>query len=140
MSEAKEEIPTWWPIQITAAPRIGNLYWCKFNKAELVPLPEMWKERPVIVVSHRDMRLKGSCLVIPTSTNSQDRNKWCIEVPKHIIDQIDGRQSWVLCSHLITISTSRLEQIKGKVLKLNQEHMNEIKKWLGLFEQFWFVL
>jgi len=126
MANDEEERPTWWKISIQGAPKLGSVYWCKFNKAELVPLPEMWKDRPVIVVSHRDLRIKGSCLVLPTSTDPQDNNDWALELPDYITQQIDGRRSWALCSHPVTISTSRLRQIKGKVLKLKILDLNNI--------------
>jgi len=120
---AVDERPTWHPIAIEAAPRIRCLYWCRFNDPSLVPLPEMWKERPVIVVGHRELYIKGSCLVVPTSTDPQENNKWAWKLPSYLLG---GTDTWVLYSHLVTISTSRLKQVGGVVPKLRQEDFDEL--------------
>ncbi|HXG80114.1 MAG TPA: type II toxin-antitoxin system PemK/MazF family toxin [Methyloceanibacter sp.] len=133
-ADAAEARPKWREIAIKAAPKLGNVYWCRFNDAKLVPLPEMWKQRPVIVVGHKGLVLRGTCLVVPTSTDRQETNQWKWLLPDYISEEIDGRESWVLYSHLITISTSRLLQIKSKVLRLKQKDINEllvlIRNWL----------
>jgi mRNA interferase MazF len=59
--------------RIIAAPKIRQLYWCDFWQDAM--LPEMWKTRPVIVVSYKNA-LYGPCLVVPTSTDPQTDNPW----------------------------------------------------------------
>ena len=126
--------PKWRDVKIKSAPKLGSVYWCQFNDAEHVWLPEMWKQRPVIIVGHRDLVVRGSCLAVPTSTDPQETNTWRMELPVYISAQIDGRNSWILCNHLVTISTSRLSQINGKVPRLKQEDTNllitRIRAWL----------
>jgi len=50
---------------VKAAPRIRQIYWCRLPiDAEL---PELWKVRPVIIVSYRNT-LHGAVTAIPTTT------------------------------------------------------------------------
>ena len=64
--------PPWVPPRIKAAPKIRQIYWCDYWKD--ARLPEMWKTRPVIVVSYKNT-LTGPCLVVPVSTEPQDNNR-----------------------------------------------------------------
>ena len=57
--------PPWVQPQIKAAPKIRQIYWCDYWKD--ARLPEMWKTRPVIVVSYKNT-LTGPCRVVPVST------------------------------------------------------------------------
>lgn len=100
--------PGWVAPRIKAAPKIRQLLWCTFW--EDVMLPEMWKERPVLVVSFKNT-LSGPCLVLPTSTDPQEGNSaaWAHKLSF----QPDGkRDSWVVCNHLYTVSPSRLAPAK----------------------------
>ena len=63
--------PPWVQPRIKAAPKIRQIYWCDYWKD--ARLPEMWKTRPVIVVSYKNT-LHGPCLVVPVSTEPQDNN------------------------------------------------------------------
>jgi mRNA interferase MazF len=59
--------------RIVGAAKIRGLYWCDFWQD--AQLPEMWKTRPVIVVSYRNT-LYGPCTVVPTSADPQVGNPW----------------------------------------------------------------
>ncbi|HEY1631950.1 MAG TPA: hypothetical protein VGF56_11585 [Rhizomicrobium sp.] len=61
------------PPRIKAAPKIRQVYWRDFWQDAM--LPEMWKRRPVIVISYKNA-LFGPCLVIPLSTDPQVGNPW----------------------------------------------------------------
>jgi len=50
--------PLWVPPRIKAAPKIRQIYWCDYWKD--ARLPEMWKTRPIIVVSYKNT-LTGPC-------------------------------------------------------------------------------
>jgi len=115
---------------IKAAPKIRQIYWCEFWKDAL--LPEMWKTRPVIVVSYKHI-LHGHCTVVPTSSNPQDDNQWAYKLSIQI--EGDGISSWAVCNQPYTVSTSRLRLLRGKVpLLLPKEDFNEVLgkliKWL----------
>jgi len=59
--------------KVKAAPRIRQIYWCRLpTDAEL---PELWKIRPVIIISYRN-RLYGAVTMIPTTTVAQDSDPW----------------------------------------------------------------
>ncbi|OQW43431.1 MAG: hypothetical protein A4S12_04930 [Proteobacteria bacterium SG_bin5] len=107
---------------IVAAPKIRNIYWCDFWHDAL--LPEMWKTRPVLVISYRNL-LNGPCTVVPISTDPQEGRSaaWAYPLP---IELEKGRASWVVCNHLYTVSPSRFSQIRGTVPRLAEEHFNAI--------------
>jgi mRNA interferase MazF len=86
----------------------------------------MWKRRPVVIAGHRDLRIKGSALVLPISTDPQERNPWAWELPAYVTDRLERRRSWVICNHLTTISTSRLMQVGGGVVRLQVIDMNRV--------------
>ena len=81
-----EEQPPRVRPRIIAAPKIRQLHWCDFWRD--AHLPEFWKTRPVVVVSYKNL-LHGPCLVVPCSTESQDRNPWAYM----LTTSIDGRAS-----------------------------------------------
>ncbi len=109
--------------RIKAAPKIRQLYWCDFRGDVL--LPEMGKVRPVLIISYRNS-LYGHCLVLPTSTDPQqgESAKWAH--PLSI--KVDGhRRSWVVCNHLYTVSTARLQPLFGSMIpRLDEAEFNQI--------------
>jgi len=122
------ERPPWVKPRISAAPKIRQVYWCDFWAD--ARLPEMWKTRPVIVLSYRNT-LHGPCLVVPTSTEPHDDTdpwSWKLSAP------IEGVQSWAVCNMLATVSPSRLSQFRGKIPLLPEADFNEVLarvfKWL----------
>jgi len=118
-----EEKPPWVKTRIIAAPKIRQTYWCDFWRDS--QLPEMWKTRPVVVVSYRN-KLSGPCLVIPTSTEPQGDNRWAWKLSA----SLDGQVSWAICNQPSTIATSRLSQVKGQIPLVSKEDFNEILKRL----------
>jgi len=105
--------------RIIAAPKHGQIYWCDFWLD--AQLPEMWKTRPVIVLSYKNT-LYGPCLVVPTSTLPQGSSPWAWELSV----SIDGQKSWVICNHLYTVAPSRLSQVRGKIPRVPNNEFNEI--------------
>jgi mRNA interferase MazF len=108
--------------RIIAAPKLGQVYWCDFWRD--AQLPEMWKTRPVVVVSYKNL-LNGPCLVVPTTTEPQGNSPWAYPLPRDIID---GQSNWAVCNHLYTIAPSRLSQVKGKIPKLTDTDFSEVLK------------
>ena len=109
-----EAIPPRIRPSITAAPRAGQLYWCRFWDAEHTEQPEFYKTRPVIILSHRNT-LSGHCLVIPASSKQQ-YGKWSILLSL----SLDGSKSWAVCDHIYTVATSRLQKHEGTIPKLSE--------------------
>ncbi|MBU2340284.1 MAG: type II toxin-antitoxin system PemK/MazF family toxin [Alphaproteobacteria bacterium] len=87
-------------------------------------LPEMWKKRPVLVVSFKNT-LSGPCSVLALSTDPQEGEsaEWAYPLP---IEVERGRKSWVVCNHIYTVSPSRLEQVRGGVPRLAEDPFHEI--------------
>ena len=105
--------------RIIAAPKLRQLYWCDFWRD--AQLPEMWKTRPVVVVSYRN-GLRSPCTVVPTSTEPQSTNPWAVELSS----SIDGQRSWAVCNQPSTIAPSRLSQVKGKIPLISEADFNQI--------------
>jgi len=105
--------------RIIAAPKIRQLYWCDFWRD--AQLPEMWKTRPVVVMSYRNT-LHGPCLVIPTTTEPQPGNPWAFK----LTTSIDGRDAWAICNQPSTVAPSRLSPAKGKVPRLSEAEFKEV--------------
>ncbi|GAW40405.1 PemK-like protein [Brevundimonas sp. SH203] len=107
------------------------MYWCDFWTDSTTP--EMGKKRPVVVISYKNS-LHGVALVVPTSTDPQQgaSAKWAHKLSF----QPDGaRDSWVVCNHLYTVSTKRLEPLRGSVIpRLSEDEFNRIlrliQKWM----------
>ncbi len=112
--------------RIVAAPKLGQIYWCDFPRD--AQLPEMWKTRPVAVLSYKNT-LYGPCLVLPTSTDPQIGNPWAWELSV----SLDGRRNWVVCNHLYTLAPSRLSTFPGKIPRVPNAEFNEILKRVMLW-------
>ena len=114
---------------IQAAPKIRQIYWCEFWKDAM--LPEVWKVRPVVVISYKHT-LHGHCLVIPLSTTQQDDNQWAYKLSLEI--EGDGVKSWAICNQPYTVSTSRLRVLNKGIPLLPKEDFNcvleRLIKWL----------
>lgn len=118
--------PSWRPVVLRAAPRLGDIYWCDFHDAEHVHLPEMWKRRPVLVVSRKN-RLRGSTTILPFSTNDKNAtNKFAVPAPDAIRDGLTRKPTWILTDHICTVSNSRLRPTRGKVLVLRGPELSHI--------------
>ncbi len=121
--------PPWVQPRIKAAPKIRQIYWCDYWKD--ARLPEMWKTRPVIVVSYKNT-LTGPCLVVPVSTEPQDQNPWAYRLSIEI--EGDGVTSWAVCNHPTTVSPSRFSQFRGNIPLLPKDDFNQVlerlMKWL----------
>jgi mRNA-degrading endonuclease toxin of MazEF toxin-antitoxin module len=86
-------------------------------------MPEMWKTRPVVVLSYKNT-LHGPCLVVPTTTDPQGNSPWAWELSI----SIDGRRNRVICNHLYTVAPSRLSPEKGRISRVPNVEFNEILK------------
>lgn len=116
------EKPPYIKTTLQAAPRIRGVYWCDFWKD--VRLPEMWKKRPVLVVSTKNT-LSGVCSVLAVSTDPQEEG-WSAQWGHKLSIRVQrGRDSWVVCNHIYTVATSRLEQAR-KNPRLNEPEFNAI--------------
>ena len=110
--------------RIKAAPKIRQMYWCDLWRD--AQLPEMWKTRPVVVVSYKNT-LTGPCLIIPTTTAPQGANPWACALAAHV----DGRKNWAVCNHPYTVAPSRFSQIKCGIPFVTKPELNEILKRLS---------
>lgn len=115
-----EHKPDWIAPRIKAAPKIRQIYWCDFWSD--ARLPEMWKKRPVVVMSYKN-RLYGPCLVIPTSTQPQDDDPWTFKLSL----KLDGvQESWAICNQPSTISPSRLSAFPNPIPLLPETDFNSV--------------
>ena len=103
---------------IKSNPRVRDVYWCEFPQDSVSP--ELWKIRPVIVLSYKNT-IKGSVTLLPCTTKDQGDNKCAINI------MIGGKSSWVLCDKITTLSTARLRPFrKYSRTKIQPEIFNNI--------------
>lgn len=122
-----EDKPLWVKPRITSAPKIRQLYWCEYWQD--ARLPEMWKTRPVIVVSYKNS-LHGICTVVPLSTEPQDDNRWAVRLSL----KVDGRSiSWAVANQLTSVSTSRLVQFNAGFPVLPKADFNQVLERIALW-------
>lgn len=106
--------------RIRSAPRPRQVYWCDFPLD--AHLPEMWKKRPVVVLSKK-ATLRGVVQVVPLSTKSQPDNPAAHPFNSPLKD---GGTTWAICSHLTTVAVSRLDIARGKPPKVTQDDFTTI--------------
>jgi mRNA interferase MazF len=105
--------------KVKAAPRIRQIYWCRLPiDAEL---PELWKVRPVIIVSYRNT-LHGAVTAIPTTTVEQDANPWAYKLT---ISLDASKVSWAICDKPVTVAVSRLQPHRV-IPRLTEVEFNEV--------------
>lgn len=126
-SSKKHEKPPWVKPRIIAAPKIRQIYWCDFWRD--AHLPEMWKTRPVIVISFKNT-LHGTCIVVPTSTEPGDDEPWRVKLSIKIEGKDD---SWAICNQPVSVATSRFSQFKGKIPVLPKKDFNQVLEKLQEF-------
>jgi mRNA interferase MazF len=125
---AHDQKPPWVAPRIIAAPKIRQIYWCDFWAD--AHLPEMWKTRPVVVVSYKN-KLHGPCLVVPISTEPQDDNPWAHKLSAGVEGTV---HAWAICNQPSTVAPSRLSQFKGIIPLMSKADFNAVlrllTKWL----------
>jgi mRNA interferase MazF len=105
--------------RVIAAPRIRQIYWCRLPfDAEL---PELWKVRPVIIISYRNL-LHGHATVIPTTTVAQPQNEWAFR----LTTSFDGEHiSWAICDKPLIVAVSRLEP-RRRIPRISEGELDEV--------------
>jgi mRNA interferase MazF len=107
------------PPSLKSAPRIRELFWCSFPSD--AQLPELWKLRPVIILSMR-ATLHGAVVVIPCSTSAnQDPQK---AFP--LRTTVDGRAAWAICDKPSTVAVSRLTRPKHGIVRLPPDEFHDM--------------
>ena len=96
------DLPPRVPPRIRSNPAPRQVYWCDFP--EDAQLPEMWKRRPVVILSRRPT-LYGVASVVPLTSKSQPDNPLAHPLPDPLGR---GGTSWAVCSHLTAVAVSRL--------------------------------
>ena len=102
-------------------PRKGEIYWCDYPPPESVHLPEFWKRRPVVILSRRTT-LKGVVTVVPLTSREQTDRRSSVAV----CSPIDGRDAWVICTHVTTVAVSRLLPIARHRIVMSAAKYSEI--------------
>jgi mRNA interferase MazF len=112
---------------LNRAPKIREIYWCDFW--EDARLPEMWKRRPVVIISYKN-ELEGAVTLLPCSTSTQDRRPFSYQLEK----PFDANISSVLCNYPITLAVSRLVPFANVIPRIDEKDFEAIltlmHKWL----------
>jgi mRNA interferase MazF len=123
MSNEDHQPPPRVPPKVKAAPRIRQIYWRRLpTDAEL---PELWKVRPVIIVSYRNT-LHGAVTVIPTTTVEQVANPWAYKLQTSLDP---SRVSWAICDKPTTVAVSRLQPHRA-IPRVTEDEFGEVVKLL----------
>jgi mRNA interferase MazF len=102
------------PPRLKAVPAIRQLYWCDFPAD--AQLPELWKTRPVVIVSFKNT-LRGAVTALPCSSQDQTGNPWAVSLQT----TVDGRgPSWAICDKVTTVAVSRLTPDKSGIRRLSE--------------------
>ncbi|MES1200294.1 MAG: type II toxin-antitoxin system PemK/MazF family toxin [Pseudomonadota bacterium] len=114
------------PPKIVGAPKIRQFYWCEFWQDAI--LSEMWKTRPVLIVSYRNT-LYGPCSVLPVSTDPQEGKS--ADWAHRLSFSLDGHsENWVVCNHIYTVSPRRLSPFRGVPPRMQEGEFNDVLKRL----------
>ena len=106
------------PPRLKAVPAIRQLYWCDFPAD--AHLPELWKTRPVVIVSFKNT-LRGAVTVLPCSSQDQMGNPWAAVLHT----TVDGKgPSWAICDKVTTVAVSRLTPDKSGIRRLPEAEFN----------------
>src|SRR5260370_26528264 len=123
MSNEDHQQPPRVPPKVKAAPRIRQMYWCRLpTDAEL---PELWKVRPVIIVSYRNT-LHGAVTVIPITTVEQVANPWAYKLHTSLDP---SKVSWAICDKPMTVAVSRLQPHRT-IPRVTGDEFSEVMKLL----------
>ena len=114
-----DSLPPKFIPRLKAAPKIRQLYWCDFPKD--AQLPELWKKRPVIILS-KTATLYGTVVIIPCSTKSNQDPR----LSYRLTTTIDGRDAWAICDKPTTVAVSRLTTEQGNIPRLKEIEFNEL--------------
>lgn len=113
-------VPPRVPPRLKSAPKIRQIYWC--NYWEDAHLPEMWKLRPVVVMSYRHT-LYGICTVLPFSSDpANDKDPWAW--PHRLPGQ--DTPSWAICNQPTSVAVSRLVQFGTPIPRLTEVEFQPI--------------
>jgi mRNA interferase MazF len=98
---------------LKSAPKIRQLYWCDFPKD--AQLPELWKNRPVVILSYRNSLFSTVTVVPCTTGESNEHNKWAFPLRT----TIDGKPGWAICDKVTTVAVSRLTvPVRSSVIRM----------------------
>lgn len=114
-----DEPPPRIPPHLKSAPKIRQVYWC--NLPRDAHLPEMWKCRPVVILSPKST-LFGTTLIVPCSTKEQTG----IASAFKLRTSIDGRNTWAICDKLMTVAVSRLLPTHGAITRMPPPEFDEM--------------
>jgi len=118
MTEDNEKPPKKQP-QLKSAPKIREFFWCDFPRD--AQLPELWKRRPVIILS-KNAILSGAVTVIPCSTQAEQDPRFAFPLRT----TIDGRAAWAICDKPTTFAVSRLLPAQGTVHRMPVDEFHEM--------------
>lgn len=101
---------------ITFQPKRGQVLMCDFTFLEV---PEMVKRRPVVIVSPRLARDPRLVTIVPLSTMQSDLPYHPLLDPDSLPPPLKQKPAWAKCDMLYTLSTARLDRVRGKQRKGN---------------------
>lgn len=115
--------------RLKGPPRMRQMFWCDFPMD--ARLPELWKRRPVIILS-KNASLYGTATVVPVSTQDQGHSPFAFKLDS----TFDAKPAWAICDKITTVAVSRLVPNKtGNVRLPPEEFDGMLRVVLGLLPQ-----
>ncbi len=105
--------------RLKSAPKIRQIYWCDFPRD--AQLPELWKRRPVVVVS-KSHKLSGAATLIPCSSLDQGDSPWAYKLST----RFSKTETWAICDKPCTLAISRLSVDQGGIQRVSETEFQEI--------------
>lgn len=107
--------------RVKAAPKTRQVFLCEYPAVEHTFKPEFYKIRPVVILSKNSTKF-GVVTVLPITSSRQKDDKFSVP----LASPIDGRDSWVVCNHVHTVSVRRLIPPRGSISRISDETFQEI--------------
>ena len=115
-------------VRIKQRARFGQVFWCAFPAD--APPEEFHSEHPVVVV-RAARTLKDTCIVVPLTTQPHPAIATVHALHRNYNPGAPDKAVWAVCSHLYTVSQSRLRPFQhgGRQLvpRLQQDDIDAIR-------------
>ena len=114
-------------VQIKQRARFGQVFWCAFPPD--APSEEFHSEHPVVVV-RAARNLRDTCIVVPLTSQPHAAIPTVHMLRRNYNPAAPGRAAWAVCSHLYTVSQSRLRPFQHGghqiVPRMQQDDLTDI--------------
>jgi uncharacterized protein YifN (PemK superfamily) len=107
-------------------PQAGNVLWCRLSPGIG---DEMYKRRPVIVLSPLGQNRSKLFIVVPLSSTPPDvLQPFNLHFPIGTIRGLSGRERWLKADAISQVSRQRLDRVDGDIPSISAEMLKQVQK------------